>query len=136
MTQKEGTFDALTHEAQTLTQEVVTEVAKVSFRLKTYRLLRKILLGFIFVSVANVLFSYFFYTPKMYRIIRSNRDMVLKYRILQDRVRAAQSKVEEIAHRDENVYRSLFSADPPGGAGFDSYPDSKYAALADDTYAP
>ena len=29
---------------------------------------------------------YFFYTPKMYRIIRENRDLVIKYRILQDRI--------------------------------------------------
>ena len=92
MARKEQIFDteALTHEAQVLTREVVT----APFRLRTYRLLRKVLIGFILVSIANVLFAYFFYTPKMYRIIRSNRDMVLKYRILQDRVRAAQSKVE------------------------------------------
>ena len=56
----------LTHEAQTLTRDVVT----APFRLRTYRLIRKILIGFILVSIANVLFSYFFYTPKMYRIIR------------------------------------------------------------------
>ena len=70
----------LTHEAQVLTHDVVT----APFRLRTYRLIRKILIGFILVSIANVLFSYFFYTPKMYRIIRDNRDLVIKYRILQD----------------------------------------------------
>ena len=36
------------------------------------------------------LFSYFFYTPKMYRILRDNRETVIKYRILQDRIRTAQ----------------------------------------------
>ena len=39
MTQKEGTFDALTHEAQTLTQQVETEVSQVLYHLKTFRLL-------------------------------------------------------------------------------------------------
>ena len=82
----------LTHEAQTLTRDVVT----APFRLRTYRLIRKILIGFILVSIANVLFSYFFYTPKMYRIIRENRDLVIKYRILQDRIRTAQRHVDEI----------------------------------------
>ena len=52
--------DTLTHEAQTLTRDVVT----APFRLRTYRLIRKILIGFILVSIANVLFSYFFYTPE------------------------------------------------------------------------
>ena len=44
-----------------------------------WQVIRKILIGFILVSIANVLFSYFFYTPKMYRIIRDNRDLVIKY---------------------------------------------------------
>lgn len=132
MTQKEERFDA-----QALTQEVVAEVMTAPFRLQTYRLLRKILLGFIFVSIANVVFSYFFYTPKMYRINRENRELVIKYQILQDRVRTAQRQLEEIRHRDNYVYRSLFSADvPASGDLYAPYPDSKYADLADDNYAP
>ena len=74
--------EELTHEAQVLTHGVMT----APFRLRTYRLIRKILIGFILVSIANVLFSYFFYTPKMYRILRDNRETVIKYRILQDRI--------------------------------------------------
>ena len=123
----------LTHEAQTLTRDVVT----APFRLRTYRLIRKILIGFILVSIANVLFSYFFYTPKMYRIIRENRDLVIKYRILQDRIRTAQRHVDEIRHRDNYVYRSLFSTDTMSIEGvWQPYPDTKYAALLDDDYAP
>ena len=134
MTQKRHTFDpqTLTHEAQTLTREVVT----APFRLRTYRMIRKILLGFILVSIANVLFSYFFYTPKMYRIVRENRDLVIKYRILQDRIRTAQRKVDEIKHRDNYVYRSLFSTDTLSIDGvYTPYSDAKYAPLADDNYA-
>ena len=123
----------LTHEAQTLTRDVVT----APFRLRTYRLIRKILIGFILVSIANVLFSYFFYTPKMYRIIRENRDLVIKYRILQDRIRTAQRHVDEIRHRDNYVYRSLFSTDTLSIPGvWQPYPDSKYASMAEDEYAP
>ena len=73
MAKKEHRFNP-----QTLTYEVIT----APFRLRTYRLLRKILIGFILISVANVLFSYFFYTPKMYRINRANRELVMKYRII------------------------------------------------------
>ena len=97
----------LTHEAQALTRDVMT----APFQLRTYRLIRKILIGFILVSIANVVFSYFFYTPKMYRILRDNRETVIKYRILQDRIRSAQQRVDEIRHRDNYVYRSLFSTD-------------------------
>ena len=83
MAHQEPTFDLhqLTHEVVSATQEVVT----VPFRLRTYRLIRKILIGFILVSIANVLFSYFFLTPKMLRINRDNQELVVRYRILQDR---------------------------------------------------
>ncbi|MDE7006268.1 MAG: M23 family peptidase, partial [Alistipes sp.] len=87
------------------------EAARTPFRLRIYRLLRKILIGFILVSIANVLFSQFFQTPKMYRIDRENRELIIKYRILQDRIRTAQRQVDEIRHRDNHVYRTLFSTD-------------------------
>ena len=120
-------------EAQALTRDVVS----APFRLRTYRLIRKILIGFILVSIANVLFSYFFYTPKMYRIIRDNRDLVIKYRILQDRIRTSQRRVDEIRHRDNYVYRSLFSTDTVSIDGvWQPYPDTKYAPMAGDDFAP
>lgn len=126
MRQNEQIFDA-----QKLTHEVVT----APFRLKTYRLLRKLLIGFILVSIANFLFSNFFYTPKMYRIIRDNRELIIKYRILQERIHTAQSKVGEIRHRDSYVYRSLFGTDTAAIEGvWQSYPESKYASLAEDDY--
>lgn len=142
MGQKGQTFGAeklareagkLTHEAEMLTREVVT----APFRLRTYRLLRKILIGFILVSIANVIFSYFFYTPKMYRILNDNRELVIKYRILQDRIRTAQGRVDGIRHRDSYVYRSLFGTDTVSLDGvWAPYPDTKYAQMADDNYAP
>ncbi len=93
MAKKEHRFNP-----QTLTYEVIT----APFRLRTYRLLRKILIGFILISVVNALFSYFFYTPKMYRINRSNRELVMKYRIMQDRLNASERKMAEIRHRDQS----------------------------------
>jgi len=106
-------------------------------RLRAYRLLRRILVGFILVSIANVLFSYFFYTPKMYRIDRENRDAVIRYRILRDRIRTAQRRLDDIRHRDNYVYRSLFGTDTLSIEGvWLPYPDTKYAALAGDEYAP
>ncbi len=135
MAHQEPTFDLhqLTHEVVSATQEVVT----VPFRLRTYRLIRKILIGFILVSIANVLFSYFFLTPKMLRINRDNQELVVRYRILQDRIRTAERRLDEIRHRDLYVYRPLFAADTVSveGVGL-SYPDAKYAALAGYEYSP
>lgn len=142
MTQKGQRFDTqtLAHEAQMLTQEaqaLTRDVVTAPFRLRTYRLIRKILIGFILVSIANLLFSYFFYTPKMYRINRDNRELTIKYRLLQERIRTAQHKVDEIRFRDNYVYRSLFGTDTLSIDGvWQPYPDSKYASMAGDDYAP
>ena len=136
MTQKEQPSDkqpTLVREAQMLTREVVA----APFRLRTYRFIRRILIGFILVSLANVIFSSFFYTPKMYGIVRENRDLIIKYRILQDRIRAAQRKVDDIRHRDNFVYRSLFSTDTLAVDGvYTPYADEKYAPLQGDAYTP
>ena len=118
--------DALTHKAMA-----------TPFRLRTYKLLRKILLGFILVSIVNAVFSYFFYTPKIYRINRDNRELVIRYRILQDRIRTARRRIDDIRTRDNNIYRSLFGTDTLAIDGvWQSYPDTKYADLADDDFAP
>ncbi len=123
----------LTHEAEALTREVVA----APFRLRTYRFIRKILVGFILVSIANVIFSYFFYTPKMYRINRDNRELIVKYRILQDRIRTAQGRLDEIRYRDNYVYRPLFSTDTLSiPEVWQPYPSAKYAAMAEDEFAP
>lgn len=113
------------------------EEAKAPLRLRVYRTLRKILIGFILVSIANVIFSQFFFTPKMHRIDRRNRELMIRYRILQDRIRTAQSRADEIRHRDNHVYRSLFSTDTVAIPGADRpYPDEKYASMAGDEFAP
>ena len=120
----------------TVAERTAERISTSSMRMRAYRLIRKILLGFILVSFANVLFSFFFLTPKMYAINRENRDMVIKYRILQDRIRTAQQQVEEIRHRDHHVYRSLFSSDTLSLQGiYQEYPAEKYSPLAEDQYA-
>ena len=111
---------------QTLTYEVMA----IPFRIRFYRILRKVLIGFILASVVNLLFSFFFYTPKMYRIGERNNELMLKYNILNDKIRAATAKLQELRHRDNNVYRSLFAADSLNLHGiYTPYPDTKYSFL-------
>ena len=107
-----------------------------SKRRNRYNILRKVLIGFIVISLVNMAISYLFYTPKMHRIAAENRELVLKYEILQDRIASMQSKVQEIRHRDQFVYRPLFSVDTTSIQGiYNPYPASKYASFAGDEYA-
>lgn len=116
---------------QTLTYEVVT----APLRLRFYRFLRKLLIGFILASIVNFVFSYFFLTPKMYRIDQSNNELVMKYGILQNKIKAANRKLVEIKHRDNNVYRKLFAADTLDIEGvYTPYPMSKYEEFVGDRY--
>ena len=66
MARKKQTFDphALTREVVSATHEVVT----VPFRLRTYRVIRKILIIFIAVSIVNVVFANVFYTASCAKI--------------------------------------------------------------------
>ncbi len=136
-TQKGGSSDPARLPAGKGSKRASRDKVALPFRLQTYRLLRKLLIGFILVSIANVVFSHLFYTPKIYMIKGENRDMVIRYRILQDRIRTAQRKLNEIRHRDNYVYRSLFSTDTLSIEGvWSPYPDTKYSSLGGDTYSP
>lgn len=117
--------------SQTLTSSENPE----KVRMARYALLRKILLGFIVISVLNLAISHLFYTPKMWSLGKRNRELVLKYGILQDRIRTLQSRIDEVHHRDIYVYRALFSVDSLSLNGvYTPYPDSKYASLQGDEY--
>ena len=105
-------------------------------RVGKYPLLRKLLVGFIAISLVNLIISYFIYTPKIYSIDSENRELVIKYNILQDRIRSLESRIDDIHHRDISVYRSLFSVDTLAIEGiYTPYAESKYAPLQGDEYS-
>lgn len=119
-------------------QTLAFEVIKAPFQLRVYRVLRRLLIWFIAAAVFNFIFSYFFYTPKMYFIDRENREMVMKYDILRSKINDAEEQVNELKHRDQSVYRPLFGQDTLSIPGiYVPYPDTKYAPLvADRIYSP
>lgn len=118
---------------QTLTYEVIA----MPFKIRSYRFLRKLLIGFILASLANLLFSFFFYTPKMYRISKNNNELILKYGILRDKIQAATDKANVIHQRDNHVYRQLLGADSLSLHGiYTPYSEDKYIRMQEDIYAP
>lgn len=119
-------------------QKVARKIAdlseEITLRLRFYSLVRKVLIGFILISLLNVLFSQVFQTPKMYGIARDNSETVIKYQLMRDKIRVAERKLAEIRHRDNSVYRTLFSSDTLPSVAL-PYPDSKYAALQEDEFS-
>lgn len=101
-----------------------------------HKILRKVLIGVTIFTLLNIAYSYLFYTPKMHRIAKENRELVLKYEILQDRIASIQDRIDEIHHRDHFVYRTLFSSDTLALEGvYNPYPESKYAHFIGDDYS-
>lgn len=106
-------------------------------RMRAYWVLRRLLIGFMIVSVANVLFSSLFYTPKAYSIDAENRATIEKYRLLKSKIAAAENKLREIAHRDNYVYRSLFGLDTLETLSrLEPYPSINYEEYQGDLYSP
>ncbi len=113
------------------------EARSLIHRLQSYRLIRNLLIGFIIVSIVNILFSSLFYTPKLYRLADKNRELKLRYEVLQNRIRTSQRKLAQIRHRDNFVYRPLFSADTLAVDGiYSPYDKAKYEHITDDDYSP
>ncbi|MCD8186819.1 MAG: M23 family metallopeptidase [Rikenellaceae bacterium] len=113
------------------------EAIDLPLRIRFYRFLRQLLIAFLFASVVTMLFSYFFYTPKMQRINQERDQLLLQYSLLDKRVAAATRKLQEIHQRDNSVYRSVFAVDTLRIEGiYHLYPESKYEEFAGDRYAP
>ena len=120
-----------------INKESQSEVRSLIHRLRSYRLVRNLLIGFILVTICNLLFSSLFYTPKMFRLADEKRELKLKYEILQNRIRSSQRLLDEIRHRDNYVYRPLFSSDTLSIEGiYDRYEDRKYASFEGEEFAP
>ncbi len=110
--------------------------ASLSIRYGVYSVLRYLFLGFIIASLVNLVFTYGFYTPKVYNIWRDNAELVEKYKILGEKIRSVDRTLDELKHRDNSVYRSLFGADTLDIPGiYLDYPETKYSDIADDRFA-
>lgn len=112
-------------------------LSSVSFRSRLYLALRDLCIGFLLASVVNFVFSYFFYTPKMYRISRQNSELLLKYQILNDKIDAVRSTLDQLHHRDVSVYRPLLGADTLDMPSvYMPYSAAKYESMAYDRFSP
>ena len=113
--------------ANTAHSSYTDEAKSLVHRVRSYRLIRNLLIGFIVVSIINLLFSSLFYTPKMYTLSNQQHELEMRYEILHNRILASQRKLEQIRHRDNYVYRPLFSSDTLSIDGvYSPYAESKY----------
>lgn len=80
-------------------------------------------------SFGLIILSYTFFESPKERILKSeNSQYELQYQIMNDRLNRLQNLVDEIADRDDNIYRIIFEAEPisksirqAGYGGIDRY---------------
>lgn len=142
----EGDYNKDAHEEEFEEQEeayyderddILYDAAVIPQRIRSYRFVRKMLLGYIVISIINLLFSSLFNTPKIYRINMENQNIEEKCYLLQSRIEAAENKLLEISHRNNHVYRPLFALDTLALTGRDEpYPASLYEQYDGTQYSP
>lgn len=62
--------------------------------------------------ILNLVFSFFFDTPKEKGLKRENNQLLLQYEIMNKKMMELSSVLEDMEQRDENIYRTIFGAEP------------------------
>lgn len=109
---------------------------------KIYRVVCKLILGFIAVSIMNFVYSYFFYTPKLYSLTQQGNELVVKMQILRSNIESASKEVAVVDERRRNVYSAVLGIDtammsqrPLVSYGHDSlYGENRYSPLIKDAW--
>lgn len=102
-------------------------------RLKRYLLARRCLLFFIAAMVVNLVYSLSYYTPKLRTLEQQGAKIAHRFAVLDSRLGSTEEKLGELAHRDNQVYRSLFGADTLSLEGiYTPYHASIYNGYNDD----
>jgi murein DD-endopeptidase MepM/ murein hydrolase activator NlpD len=80
---------------------------------------KKLLIVFSYVVVLftaaiilNLLYSGFFNTPKEKKLMRENNQLLFQYELLNDKISSLESVLSDIEKRDDNIYRTIFNAEP------------------------
>ena len=84
--------------------------------------------GLVFSTIV-IAFAYeFLDSPKEMKLERENKELLLQYEILNKRIELISAVLDDIQHRDDNIYRVIFEAEPipdnirkAGFGGIDKY---------------
>jgi murein DD-endopeptidase MepM/ murein hydrolase activator NlpD len=93
------------------TESLDFEVVKIPLRRKTQRFLVMFLSSLILFFIYAQVYSQFFESPKIMLLKSKTLTVKLKYDILLKDIENADKIVNEINHRDQNIYRTLLGLD-------------------------
>ncbi len=83
-----------------------------SFGTKTLIFLSYFFIILVTAVLLNVIYSSIFDTPKEKKLIRENNQLLFQYEILNNKVVNIENVLSNIEKRDDNIYRTIFNAEP------------------------
>ncbi len=94
------------------TKSLAVEPVMETFWDKTKRFLRVVLAGLVFSVVVLTIGYTFFDSPKEKVLLREIEQYQLNYQVVNDRLEILSSVLEDLQHRDDQIYRVIFEAEP------------------------
>ena len=94
------------------TDSLKFERVVVTFRKRLFRVLGWLSTAAVFGSIVLLLAYNFLDSPKEKQLKRELEEMTVQYEILQQRMELASAVLEDLQHRDDQVYRVIFEAEP------------------------
>jgi murein DD-endopeptidase MepM/ murein hydrolase activator NlpD len=71
-----------------------------------------IMTGLVFASLIIFIAYTFFDSPKETALKRENKQLQIQYTFLNKRLNNLEEVLEDVQHRDDNIYRTIFEAEP------------------------
>lgn len=94
------------------TKSLAVEPVREGFWDKAKRFLRVVLSGMIFTVIVLIIGFTLFDSPKEKILQREIEELKVNYQILNDELDLLFSVVEDMEHRDDQIYRVIFEAEP------------------------
>lgn len=104
------------------TKSLTYEKDTIPFRKRVWQALSYLATGLVFATI-TIMFAYkYLDSPKEKQLQREINELTLQYELLNNRMSGVTEVLDDISERDNNVYRTIFEAEPiPGSirkAGF------------------
>lgn len=79
---------------------------------KLIRVLTYVAASFVVAVLFNIVFNFFFDTPKTKGLKMENNQLLFQYTLLNERLEQINKVLDDLRHRDDNIYRTIFEAEP------------------------
>jgi murein DD-endopeptidase MepM/ murein hydrolase activator NlpD len=110
------------------TKSLSFEKVIVPFRRRVWQVLSYLAIGLVFATITIMLAFKYLSSPKEKQLQREIKELTLQYELLNSRMTEITEVLDDIQERDNNVYRTIFEAEPipesirkAGTGGVDRY---------------